>query len=159
MSSLEQYNEQVEEMLQASPASSTANKGIPIEDIITLHDKGLDGVQIAKLLGCDRSNVTRRLAQVEGLKRHKKHRGDVLAFKSKMILDAITPESIKAASFSQQCVGYGILYDKERLELDKSTQNHSVKATVAHINQEVETLTKTLEELGVGEGEMEGGDE
>ena len=43
-----------------TPASTTP-KMIPIENLIELHSKGLSSSQIAKIAGCNSSNVRNRL--------------------------------------------------------------------------------------------------
>lgn len=47
-------------------------KNIPLEDIIELHNQGLYDCEIAKILGCGRSNITMRLNKAGFKNRHSK---------------------------------------------------------------------------------------
>lgn len=132
-------------------------RNIPIESIIELRRKDLTEHQIASILGCDRSNVNRRLAkykdQLDGLDRYKNHRADILAFNQKRLLNTITESDIKSASLLQRTTAFGILYDKERLERNQSTENISVKSIVTALSNDRDDLVKRkaslLESLGV----------
>ena len=106
-----------------SEIAPQTNKDIPIEDIIELRKKKLSIRQIAKILDCSFQNIAQRLQDtgLEQLEGHKKHRADIIALKSAEILSSIDQDTIKKASLLQRLSGYGILYDKERLELDKAT--------------------------------------
>ena len=107
-----------------TPAPTTP-KMISVESLLELHSKGLSHTQISKILGCNPSNVTHRLqtAGVTSLRDYKKNRADFFAATQSRMLNNITEEDMKKASLSQKVVAAGILYDKERLERDLSTQN------------------------------------
>ncbi len=96
---------------------------IPIEAIIDLKSKNLANSQIAKLLNCNPSNITRRLQDVELTKQYVNHRPTVFAHIQRIILNSITDADIKKANLRDKIVSAGILYDKERLETGQSTQN------------------------------------
>lgn len=113
--------------IPSAPSPSTP-KNIPIAAIIDLiENKGLTTGQAAKLLGCDRSNISQRLkvvgVQPGYLKKYKDNRADVFAAYQSIILDSITPNDLKKAGLSQKMMGFGVLYDKERLERGQSTEN------------------------------------
>lgn len=77
------------------------------------------------------------------LKLYKDHKANVLALMQKKILDSVSIEDLEKASLAQKMMGYGILYDKERLELGKSTQN----IAFADLTRDVEELDKKCREL------------
>ena len=102
-------------------------KNIPIETILEYRNKGLSPPQIAKLLNCNKSNIFRRLQKIDQELNHfqnyKKHRADIIGLKSRQILKHMDDAKLEKASAYQLAGMFGILYDKERLERDKSTQN------------------------------------
>jgi len=104
------------------PAPQT-NKHIPIETILDLRRKKLSCSQIACIVGCCKQNIQQRLKDsgLEHLETHKKYRADILALKSREILESIDTADIKKAGLRDRVIAYGTLYDKERLELDKAT--------------------------------------
>ena len=101
--------------------------GTKTKAIIEIKEKhpDLNTREVGELVGCDHSHVVKVLARW-GIKQseneeYKKNRADILAGVGKRILETLTDEDIKKASLNQKVVSYGILYDKERLERDKST--------------------------------------
>ena len=128
-------------------------KNIPIESILELAEKGLSHAQIAKMLDCDRSNISRRLSDhqiaIQGLKYHKKNRADIIALKGKKILENITDDKIKKMSGDRLVWSYGVLYDKERTELDKSNFNvaniHQITVNIEENEKELRRLDEELE--------------
>lgn len=111
-----------------APKSKPGPKGIPIELILDYtQNKGLDYTQTAKLLGCTKGNVSERLSTiglgVGNLNKYKSNRADVLASYQLLFLNSIRPDQLKRASLSQLVMAFGIMFDKERLERDKSTSN------------------------------------
>ena len=105
--------------------SPTTNKNIPVETILALHKKKLSCSQIAAIVGCSPQNIQQRLASdgISILRAHKDNRADLQALTGAKILRTIDENTIKKASLLQRLSSYGILYDKERLERDLSTQN------------------------------------
>jgi hypothetical protein len=128
-----------------------SHKNIPIETIIEYRNRGLSYTEIAKLTGCSRQNVQQRLETVEyskeDIENFKKHRGDVFAFLQSKLLNSIDSDAIKEMQPYQRIVGASILYDKERLELGKSTGNINlleVTATIEDLQRQAEVLRKSL---------------
>lgn len=132
--------------MQATPAippdhelptpAATTPKMIPLENLIELHSKGLSSSQIAKIAGCNSSNVRNRLyaSGVVSLGRYKKNRAEVFAATQSRILNNLTDDDIKKGSMLQKATAVGILYDKERLERGQSTENvQSFHADIAEI--------------------------
>ena len=112
---------------QAS-TSSTLPKGIPLYEIIDcIVNKKLSQTDTAILLGCDKSNISKRLKesgyQANYLTTYKNQRADILASYQQIILNSITNEDLQKAGLSQKMMAYGVLYDKERLERGQSTEN------------------------------------
>ena len=58
--------------------------------------------------------------------RYKRSRADILCGLQDRILASVTNKDIQKASLFQKAGVVGLLYDKERLELDKSTSNVGV---------------------------------
>jgi len=92
----------------------TAPKGIPIEDIIHYKVKGLSHQEIADLIGCDKSNVTRRLkeANLEGLENFREYKDKALEHLQRKTVQNITDEEIKRLNPLQRITAAAILQDK-----------------------------------------------
>lgn len=132
---------------------------IPLERCVELVKKGLSHSEIAKILGCTRECVSRRVQGLElgSLKDYQENEHTILAFHRRRILNSITDNDLKRAGLSQKVIGAGVLLDKERLISGKSTANinASVEMTVEHkaIAEEVirqikiKELDKVLNEL------------
>ena len=105
-------------------------KDIPIESIIEYRKKGLKMSEIGKLLGCDHSNISRRLQLVEqdldNLDAFKLHRADILALNGRKLLSHITQEKLEKAPLGTLVLAACQLYDKERLERGQSTNNQAI---------------------------------
>ena len=99
---------------------------IPIGKIIELRNRQLSYAQIAKHLGCSKANIIERLkpykASIDHLQAVKDNRADVFAVYGSGIMESLTYEDVQKMSGLQKITGMGILYDKERLERDKSTK-------------------------------------
>ncbi len=124
-----------------------APKGIKIESIIEYRNQGLSYGEIAKLTGCSRQNVQQRLEAAEyskeDLENFKKHRGDAFAHFQSLLLNSLTPEAIKGMPPYQRIIGLSVLYDKERLERGKSTEN----INIAEVNASLSDLQKRAADL------------
>lgn len=143
-----------------SPQSpQTGAKGIPIADIIEFKKKGLTHQQIANLLGCDKSNVTKRLGtikeELESLDNFTKHKSATMEFIQQRLLDSITPEKIKEATLQQTATSFGIIYDKQRLQDGKSTENLDFGNYGALVN-ELQEVNRQIEELEKREQKVTG---
>jgi hypothetical protein len=83
----------------------------------------------AEQLGVSRAAVIKRKKTIpEGviaptIKEFRKERADVFAHIQRACLQYITPEKLKKASLQQIGTLFGIMYDKERLEQNLSTEN------------------------------------
>lgn len=101
--------------------------------------------EIAKILGCARETVTRKLkeADLEGLADYESNEATVLAHQRRRIISSITDEDLKKAGLSQKIIGIGVLMDKQRLLENKSTANTSVHISLEH--QEI--ARKVIDEI------------
>jgi hypothetical protein len=112
------------------PDKKTIDDVIPISRIIELRKRGNSYTEIGKILGCTKQNVELRLrpfkAEIEALESFKEQKADVLAVYQLKLLNSLTEADIKNIPPGSRLTGFGILYDKERLERDKSTANVSV---------------------------------
>jgi len=74
---------------------------------------------------------------------YKKHRADIIAGMQEKILSKVNIEAIKIEGpkeLQQALTGWGILYDKERLERDQSTANvYQVVDAIQRIKQQLST--------------------
>ena len=121
-----------------------APKNIPIELLIEYRKKKLSFGKIGKLVGCHKSNVLRRLNQfkgeIEGLDSFKENKADILSIFQSKIINNITPSDIKNASLLQKTTAVCQLYDKERLELGKSTSNLAVQSVATDLQALLDRL-------------------
>ena len=133
--------------------NKTIDDVIPISKIIELRKRGLTYKEIGNILGCTRQNIELRLrpfkAEIEALPSFKEQKADVLAVFQQKILNSLTPGDIKSMPVGSRLTGFGILYDKERLERGQSTENISyadMEADRAAIKAEMAQLRKELGE-------------
>ena len=134
-----------------TPSFRTSNKNIPLEKILELRNKNLSHSQIAELLGCDTSNVTRRLAPyretINNLDRFRNHKADILAIHQQRLLSGITAAKLKSAPLGALTLSFAQLYDKERLERGQSTENISIKSIVDSLDKDRLDLNQRKVEL------------
>ena len=106
---------------------SPGPKNIPIETLLELRKKNLSYSQIASILNIHPKSVQKRLTpilqDIELTEKYSRNRVDILQYKQRQVLQYITPAKLAKESPSRLAVAYGILFDKERLESGKSTQN------------------------------------
>jgi hypothetical protein len=106
-----------------------------IEEIADLRGKGVSLAQIARMRGVSRQAIAQTIKRhgidAGEIESFRKARPAVLAAKQRLLLDGITTETVKKMSGRDKLVGFGILYDKERLELGESTMNISNLHSIA----------------------------
>ncbi len=105
---------------------STGSKRIPIELLITLRHKKLPIKAIARIVRCSSATVRERLKkagahEVAFIDEFKKNRADVLAYHQRRILGSIGEGDLNDASLKDKTQSFGVLYDKERVEIGKQT--------------------------------------
>lgn len=130
----------------------TTPKYLAIEDIIGLVDgKGLDYTQTAKILGVTKQAIQQQCKRhgiVSGrLKKYRKYKGDIIELKEAMLLNALSEADTNKASLMQKATTFAILYDKGRLESDKSTANINVQGVLTKIDSKLQDLEEERERL------------
>ena len=131
------------------PDNKSIDDVIPISRIIELRKRGNSYKEIGKILGCTKQNVELRLrpfkAEIEALQSFKEQRADVLAVYQQKLLNSLTDSDIKRMPPGSRLTGFGILYDKERLERGQSTDNIAVEALIEDLHNTQEQLDKIRE--------------
>ena len=131
------------------PDNKSIDDVIPISRIIELRKRGNSYKEIGKILGCTKQNVELRLrpfkAEIEALQSFKEQRADVLAVYQQKLLNSLTDSNIKRMPPGTRLTGFGILYDKERLERGQSTDNIAVEALIEDLHNTQEQLDKIRE--------------
>lgn len=111
---------------------------ISLEEMVDLKAKGLSLAQIGKMAGISKQAVSQRLKasglDPEEIGQFKKDKSLILHGKQKMLLDSLTPEEIKKMGGRDKVVSFGIIYDKTRLQDDKSTVNLADRFTQVNIS-------------------------
>jgi IS30 family transposase len=143
--------------------SSRTRTKLPVKTVTDLANKGLDSVQIGKVVGAHSSTIRRFLDKIkpesQAVSEFKSGRADVLAtlqaknltIQEKLLekleddglLATLTPSQISGLMFALN-TQHGTLYDKERLETGQSTQNHSIVAKM--LSSAVSDIYKPLKD-------------
>ena len=96
--------------------------------------------EIGQIVGRHKSNVMRCLREHEiDTKRvdsFRRMRADLLSSAQSEMLDNINPEKMEKASLKDLSIAFSILYDKERLETGKSTQNLALSKIVEMVDKD-----------------------
>jgi transposase len=123
---------------------SSAPKFTPISTLIEYSQKGLNNTEIAKIVGVSKNAIgqsfTRNNYVPDHLRAYKDSRADVFAHYQDQVLRTFTPEEIKKAPFASRVMLFGVLYDKERLERNLSSENVSVMGTMSKIDSRINEL-------------------
>lgn len=130
------------------------------ESVLLLALRGMTNTQIAERFGVTQQTISERLLRL-GIKRSEfsvnivqafiKKKPDLLAFKQKQILDAMSIEKIEKAPLNVLGPAFGILYDKERIERGLPTEIHDIQQTnltLVQINQQKADLMDKYPWLG-----------
>ena len=137
--------------------SKYAPKGLPIEPMLLLRRKGLSYQQIADIVKCTKANVIERIHNTEpyidNIDAIKKAKSDLLHIKQSQILNSLTLEDIKESSAYQKVGMFGILYDKTRLEDDRSTANLDVNSRITTYKRNEDELNKLNSMIAELEGD------
>jgi hypothetical protein len=107
----------------------TVKKARNIETFLALKNAGKSYREIEEITGTDHVQVYREIAKLlpnDETEEYKKHRADIFAEAQRKILVSCTPKDLKKSSFKDKIISTGILFDKERLERNLSTNNHSI---------------------------------
>ena len=137
-----------QEIDQLPTKKKSGPKNIPIEAMIDLRRKGLSLNQIGELLGCDGSNVGRRLKTLDDsidlTDRYIKHRPWILAYEQNRIRQSITSADIEKAGLRDKMVSIGILHDHELKAAGLPTQI-ILYADAVKLKQQLADERKALE--------------
>lgn len=109
-----------------------------IEEIADLRGKGVSLAQIARMRGVSRQAIAQTIKRhgiaPEDVETFKKGKSALLHAKQKILLDHITPERVRTMAVRDATVSFGIIYDKTRLQDDKSTANLAAQFTEINLN-------------------------
>jgi len=100
---------------------------VTLEKIIPLRERGFSFGEIGKLLGVTKQRI-HQIIRASGfdpgaVAEFKTNKSSLIHHKQKLLLDGVTPEAVEAMCPRDRIVGFGILYDKARLEDGFSTSN------------------------------------
>ena len=97
---------------------------------IELRSKGLSLVDIGNHFHCSKQAVSELLKKhipyIDVVDEIRKSRASILTAKGIELLLSLTVDDIKSMPPGSRATTFGILYDKERLERDQSTENVSI---------------------------------
>ena len=123
-------------MSEALPTPITVTPDLPrnikprkidISKAIDLRARGLSHADIGKHFDCSKQSVQealqRYMAPEVNIRAFVDNRANILASKQEMLLSFLSMDEIKKMSPYTKVTCFAILYDKERLERDKSTAN------------------------------------
>lgn len=116
---------------------------------IELRSKGLTLQDIGNHFGVTKQSIhelfKRHVPYLEVVKEIRNSRADLLTAKGVELLLSLTPDEIKRMPPGSRATAFGIFYDKERLEMEKSTENIAVlTSTLKGIDRELEDLDRQL---------------
>ncbi len=133
--------------------ANTYHKGISTARILELRKKGLTYAEIGAIVGCTKETVFYHIGKlrdsIDNLKAFKENRADLLSIQQDRLINSLTDADIQKSSAYQKVGMFSLLYDKERLERDKSTSNiANVYSTLdtqhANYRQRIEELEAEL---------------
>jgi len=124
--------------------ANTAPKGIAIEDLIEYRSKGLTMEEIAKLTGCDHSNVARRLkeAELETLDNFQTHKDKAFEHLQRKALKNITDDEIKRLNPLQRVTAAAILQDKIMALRGQASEIIDHRHLVVNLDKAIDALMR-----------------
>lgn len=119
-------------------------KGIPLSEILKLHDKGLSTSEVAKILGCSQQSISERLqgVNVVDLKDFKDNKSTHIVHLQKRLVDSLSTEDIQKMSPYQRIIGSAILEDKF---MPKQAQNQVNVLNISMIVGEIDKRIRKQE--------------
>jgi hypothetical protein len=111
---------------------------------VKLAEADLPHSQIAEIIGCERSTISRLLQpyalEKRSLEEDKKQLGNIFLDLSMRYARSITDEDIKKTPPGARITNMAIAYDKYRLETNQSTENVSViTATMRELRKQLDS--------------------
>lgn len=109
------------------PSGYSGQKNIDRDKVVALRRKGLSMREIAKILGCSQQAIFYHLHQAgadqEQIDSYKANRADYLAALQLRMLSSLSPADVAKMPGGSRVLAACQLYDKERLERGKTTNN------------------------------------
>ena len=128
-----------------------APKNIPIELLITLRKKKIPVNAIARICKCTPQNIRKRLAgklqDIRMIDEYKNNRADILAYQQRRILKSISDDDINKAKLVEKTTSYGILFDKEKIELGKNIGGGNLVIAVVNFGDSKPRVDMPLNQL------------
>ena len=140
---------------KAVPKLTRCNTKIDVAKALELRLKGLSYIDIAKHFNCTKQAVNDRLARFvnllddpESIKVFKDNQDTLLtAAQSKFLSRALDPDALKKSSTLQLITSYGVLFDKQRIINNLSTQNVSIRDISTHLFNQANELEQQIKAL------------
>lgn len=122
-------------------------------------ENGLTYKQVADLMDVTPNAIYKQIAHLlpdDETTVYKNKRGDILAKLQKELLKSISADDIKDMPVGQRLMGYGILFDKERLERNQSTQivGYDARAIEERLKQ-IQDMTDVIDAEMVESGDKQ----
>lgn len=121
-------------MIDKSEQQSTSPKMIPLAQLIALRKKSLSYTEIAKIVGCDKSNVLRRLQDLGDFDLFADSIDTSYELLQHRIYNSITDACIAKAPLQSRIWAIAVLEDKKRLVRNQSTAIIDVDHTISSIS-------------------------
>jgi hypothetical protein len=116
---------------------------VPLSELVRLRLEGHTTQEIGVQYGITHQAVSKRLRGLWGkleqdeLEAFDKHRVPILrAAEREMIVRMLQPQVLKKANLRDLVIGFGTLYDKERLETGQSTANVALHSIVEAVERD-----------------------
>lgn len=123
---------------ETTPKPAYRNR-ISDSQIIELHNKNFQPVEIAKILKCSRANISKRLKNFKEIENYGQNADYYFEKLQKEIIDSIDEPCIKKAGLQSKVWAIAVLEDKKRLIRGKSTQNISIRAAIMSLSKDIAT--------------------
>jgi transposase len=139
------------EKLSLDTVDDSPDIKVPVEKLLKWRKQGLSYSEIGKMIGRSKQAVHQRLQSyidaIDNLPAFKENRADIFAIHQQRLLNSLTDDDIKRMPPGSRLTGFGILYDKERLERSLSTENVSYADYTEKISQEREIQAENLRKI------------
>jgi len=133
------------------PISRRSNAKIDLPKALEMHRKGISYADIAKYFNCSERAIHYAfqpyLKQQEDTEVFVSDRANILANLQRILLFSFTEADIKKMSAYQRIGMFSILYDKERLERNLSTENIDMHHKVSQLSEKLEKLASLRRRL------------
>jgi hypothetical protein len=121
------FTDSNEEKVKVIDRKTNVSYIVDIPMAVALRLKGLKFREIARYMGCPEKllfdTISPYLDNDQCTELYEENRASILTSLQARLISGLTPEKIEKASLRDIAVSFGVLFDKERLEKDKSTAN------------------------------------